>query len=173
MLMKTGILYFTTRFHGFGILRHVDPFVRMLHILHPVNLTIIFNIVYASLCCLYSSLGFVDLLKHNLLKALSANIFSNVDPLSYLGMCIECITDPLVTVDDVMTVISHLNNSVAGHDGLPASVEKKLSNDYVVPLTHFINMPIIQGDFHDTLKIAKVILINKGDDEQMVQNYHN
>ena len=32
MLMKTGILYFTTCFHGFGILRHVDPFVKMLHI---------------------------------------------------------------------------------------------------------------------------------------------
>ena len=30
--MKTGILYFTTCFHGFGILRHVDPFVRILHI---------------------------------------------------------------------------------------------------------------------------------------------
>ena len=30
--MKTGILYFTTCFHGFGILRHVDPFVKMLHI---------------------------------------------------------------------------------------------------------------------------------------------
>ena len=30
--MKTGILYFTACFHGFGILRHVDPFVRMLHI---------------------------------------------------------------------------------------------------------------------------------------------
>ena len=32
MLMKTGILYFTTCFHGLGILRHVDTFVRMLHI---------------------------------------------------------------------------------------------------------------------------------------------
>ena len=32
MLMKTGIFYFTTCFHGFGILRHVNPFVRMLHI---------------------------------------------------------------------------------------------------------------------------------------------
>ena len=30
--MKTGILYFTTCFHCFVILRHVDPFVRMLHI---------------------------------------------------------------------------------------------------------------------------------------------
>ena len=26
MLMKTGILYFKTCFHGFGILRQVDPF---------------------------------------------------------------------------------------------------------------------------------------------------
>ena len=32
MLMKTSILHLTTCFHGFAILRHVDPFVRMLHI---------------------------------------------------------------------------------------------------------------------------------------------
>ena len=36
LLLKTGILYFTTCFHGFGILRHVDPFVRMLHIWYGV-----------------------------------------------------------------------------------------------------------------------------------------
>ena len=74
------------------------------------------------------------------------DISSNVDPLSYVDMCIECITDPLVTVDDVMTVISQLNNSAAGHDGLPASIMKKLSNDYAIPLTHCINMSVIQGD---------------------------
>ena len=107
----------------------------------------------------------------NVGKSLSANISSNVDPLSYVDMCIECITDPLVTVDDVMTVISQFNNSAAGHDGLPASIMKKLSNDYAIPLTHCINMSVIQGDFPDTLKIAKVIPIYKGDDEQMVQNY--
>ena len=107
----------------------------------------------------------------NVGKSLSANISSNVDPLSYVDMCIECITDPLVTVDDVMPVISQLNNSAAGHDGLPASIMKKLSNDYAIPLTHCINMSVIQGDFPDTLKIAKVIPIYKGDDEQMVQNY--
>ena len=39
MLMKTGILYFTTCFHGFDILRHVDPFVRTLHILYISILT--------------------------------------------------------------------------------------------------------------------------------------
>ena len=107
----------------------------------------------------------------NVRKSLSANIVSTVDPLSYVDMCIECITDPLITVDDVMTVISQLNNSAAGHDGLLASIMKKLSNDYVIPLTHCINMSIVQGDFPDTLKIVKVIPRYKGDDEQMVQNY--
>ena len=42
----------------------------------------------------------------NVGKSLSGNISSNVDPLSHVDMCIECITDPLVTVDDVMAVIS-------------------------------------------------------------------
>ena len=32
-------------------------------------------------------------------------------------------------------------------------------------------MSIVQVDFPDTLKIAKVIPIYKGDDEQMVQNF--
>ena len=107
----------------------------------------------------------------NVGKSLSANISSNVDPLSYVDICSECITDPLVTVDDVMTVNSQLNNSAAGHDGLPASIMKKLSNDYVIPLTHCINMSVIQDDFPDILKVAKVIPLYKGDDEQMVQNY--
>ena len=86
-------------------------------------------------------------------------------------MCIGYIIDPLVTVDDVMTGILQLNNSADGHDSLPASIMKKLSNDYVIPLTHCINMTIVQGDFPKTLKIAKVIHIYKGDEELMVQNY--
>ena len=58
MLMKTGIFYFTTCFHGFGILRHVDPFVRMLHIyvksaplpINPVKYYILFKVeTYVSL----------------------------------------------------------------------------------------------------------------------------
>ena len=61
----------------------------------------------------------------NVGNSLLASIISNVDPLSYVDMCIECITDPFVTVDDVMSVISQLNNSAAGHDGLPASIMNK------------------------------------------------
>ena len=44
--MKTGILYFTTCFQGFGILRHVDPFVKMLHIYYTIYfIMIIMNFI--------------------------------------------------------------------------------------------------------------------------------
>ena len=44
--MKTGILYFTTCFHGFAILRHVDPFVRMLHIYYSYE-----SLLFHIFCC--------------------------------------------------------------------------------------------------------------------------
>ena len=49
MLMKIGILYFTTCFHGFAILRHVDPFVRMLHILTKYFTTDVVNLAMSVL----------------------------------------------------------------------------------------------------------------------------
>ena len=70
----------------------------------------------------------------------------------HMSICVLSVllsTAPLVTVDDVMTVISQLNNSAAGHDGLPASIMKKLSNDYLILLTHCIDMSIVQSDFPD------------------------
>ena len=51
--MKTGILYFTTCFHGFAILRHVDPFVRMLHIFESNFL------IYALNCRIKSDFAFL------------------------------------------------------------------------------------------------------------------
>ena len=61
MLMKTGILYFTTCFHGFGILRHVDPCVRMLHIYDLINLQKYF----------FPSLNFCDLENQGMLFSAS------------------------------------------------------------------------------------------------------
>ena len=74
-------------------------------------------------------------------------------------MCIECITDPLVSVNDVMAVISQLNNSATGHNGILVSIMEKLSKDYVTPLTHCIHISInyYSSDFPNTLKIANVI----------------
>ena len=59
--MKTGILYFTTCFHGFGILRHVDPFVRMLHIYRVHNSDN--NYCYISTIIIFSLLTMLVLIR--------------------------------------------------------------------------------------------------------------
>ena len=48
---------------------------------------------------------------------------------------------------------------------------KQLSTEYVLPLTFIINTSIIQGDFPEQLKLAKVLPMYKADDEQLIQNY--
>ena len=37
-------------------------------------------------------------------------------------------------------IISQLNNSAAGYDGLPASIMKQLDSAYIIPLTYMINL---------------------------------
>ena len=107
----------------------------------------------------------------NIGKSLAHNIVSNVDPLSYVERSNECITDIVITVDDVKSIVSQLNNSAAGHDDLPPSIMKQLCTEYCVPLTYIINLSITQGDFPEELKLAKVLPIYKNDDEQLIQNY--
>ena len=69
--------------------------------------------------------------------SLSQKIRSTDDPLSYIDYNNHCISELVVTEDCVKTVISQLNNSAPGHDGLP--IMKQLTNEYVIPLTHLIN----------------------------------
>ena len=68
-------------------------------------------------------------------------------------------------------IVSQLNNSAAGPDDLPASIMKQLSNEYCVPLTHLINLSVLQGDFPSEMKLAKVLLIYKAYNHQLIQNY--
>ena len=48
---------------------------------------------------------------------------------------------------------------------------KQLTNEYVLPLTHLINLSIVQGDFPNELKLAKVLPIYKSAEEHFTQNY--
>ena len=107
----------------------------------------------------------------NVGKTLAQNIKCDVDPLSYIERSNNAITDPIITVDGIKTIVSQLNNSAAGHDGLPPSIMKQLSVEFAVPLTYLIHSSIIQGDFPEELKLAKVLPIYKADDEQLIQNY--
>ena len=107
----------------------------------------------------------------NVGKSLANNIVSQIDPLSYIDKSKNCITDIAVTVNDVKTIVSQLNNSAAGPDDLPASIMKQVSNEYCIPLTHLINLSVLQGDFPSEMKLAKVLPIYKADNHQLIQNY--
>ena len=107
----------------------------------------------------------------NVGKSLAQKITSTDDPLSYIDYNNHCISELVVTEDCVKTVISQLNNSAPGHDGLPPSIIKQLTNEYVIPLTHLINLSIVQGDFPNELKLAKVLPICNSEEEQFTQNY--
>ena len=54
---------------------------------------------------------------------------------------------------------------------MPASILKQCIDIYIDPPTYLINVSINQGIFHNELKIAKVILIDKSYDKQLIQNY--
>ena len=48
---------------------------------------------------------------------------------------------------------------------------KSVSEEYIKPLTYLINKTIIQGHFPEELKLARVIPIYKGENDQLIQNY--
>ena len=107
----------------------------------------------------------------NVGKSLAKHIVSNVDPMSYIVYSENAIQNVHTTVDDIKTIVSQLNNSAAGHNELPPSIMKQLCNEYCIPLSYIINSSIIQGDFPEELKLAKVFPIYKADNEQHIQNY--
>ena len=78
---------------------------------------------------------------------------------------------PEVIEFKITNIIQDLKNSAVGNDEQPASIFKKVSDIYIKPLTFFINMSIREGIVHEELKLAKVIPIYKGEDDQLIQNY--
>ena len=108
----------------------------------------------------------------NVRKSQAQKITSTDDPLSYLDYNNQCNSDFFVTEDCGKTVISQFNSNAPGHDGLPPSVMKQGTSEYVIPLTHFIiNLSIVQGDFPNELKLAKVVPTYKSEEEHFTQNY--
>ena len=57
------------------------------------------------------------------------------------------------------------------YDELPTSIMKSVSEEYIKPLTYLINKTISQGHFPEELKLARVIPIYKGENDQLIQNY--
>ena len=76
-----------------------------------------------------------------------------------------------INIHEINSVISSLPSSAAGYDEIPVLIMKQLGNYYAEPLTHLINKSISQGLFPEEMELAKILLIYKSEDEQLVNNY--
>ena len=99
------------------------------------------------------------------------NIQTETNPLQYFESIKNSIHIPDINMDEVRTIISAIKNSASGYDELPASILKQCLDSYLEPLTLLKNLSIPLGIVPDKLKIARVLPIFKGEDEQLVQNY--
>ena len=106
----------------------------------------------------------------NVGSSLANNIHSTSNPLLYVQSTEKCMTIPEIHVTEVNTIISAMKNSASGYE-LPTSILKQSIDSYIKSLTCVINMSISQGIFPNQLKLARVIPLFKGEDEQLVQNY--
>ena len=102
---------------------------------------------------------------------LASKITSTLNPMTYISNIENSIFVPDVTENDVWNVIAQLKNSSAGWDHFPAIVAKQCINGYITPLTHVINLSLIQGVFPSELKLARVVPIYKNGDRQQITNY--
>ena len=102
---------------------------------------------------------------------LDKNVQSMTDPLSYIDPNEHSMSIPTIHSNEIKSIISKLNNSAPGYDNIPPKIGKLFATQYIDPLTYLITKSIKQGVFPNELKLAKVVLIFKTGDEQLVQNY--
>ena len=107
----------------------------------------------------------------NVGNSLARSIQSDNDPLLYLQTNIKSIYIPELDKIEIKSTISSMNNSSSGYDELPASIMKQCIDSYIEPLTLLINKSIQQGVFPVELKIARIIPLYKGENNQLIHNY--
>jgi hypothetical protein len=97
---------------------------------------------------------------------------THIKPDSYISQSVtNTIFFSPVIEDEVISIIKNMKNSSPGWDSIPPSLLKKTYIEFVKPLTHTLNLSIIQGIFPEELKIAKVIPIYKAGDQSTFSNY--
>ena len=99
---------------------------------------------------------------NNLSKDIPAN---GGDPVSYISSVIpDSIFLESVDESEIVTICRNLKVSSAGWDQILPKVVKLTYHNFIVPITHVMNLSIIHGVVPTELKLAKVVPIYKSRD---------
>ena len=83
----------------------------------------------------------------------------------------DCMNLQPVIVEEVKLIISNLKDGSSGWDDISSSIVKSTYENFISPLTHIMNISILQGVFPNEMKIAKVVPIFKAGDSMVMSNY--
>ena len=76
-----------------------------------------------------------------------------------------------VTYEETNDLLNSLKNSACGWDNLSVKFIKLCKEFIVAPLTHILNLSLLEGVFPEQLKIANVIPLHKSDDPMLFNHY--
>ena len=93
-------------------------------------------------------------------------------PLSYLGNRLSntIFLEP-VSEEEVYSIVTNLKNSAPGYDEVTAGILELSLPVINGPLTHILNLSLLEGVFPSELKVANVLPLYKADDDMLFNNY--
>ena len=96
----------------------------------------------------------------------------NKCPTTYMdNQVLESIVITPVVEEEVQAIIKSLKDSSAGWDAISARVVKTTYSSFITPLTHIMNISLLNGVFPSELKIACVIPLFKSGEPSNFSNY--
>ena len=96
----------------------------------------------------------------------------NKCPTTYMeNRILESMVIAPVVEDEVQSIIKSLKESSAGWDAISARVAKATYSSFIAPLTHIMNISLLNGVCPSELKIARVIPLFKSGEPSNFSNY--
>ena len=108
----------------------------------------------------------------NIGTTLSKDILTTGDPTSYIRNDIQSsiVVNP-ASKAEIKFIILSLKNASSGHDYISPKVFKATYETHLSPLTHVVNLSLMQGVFPSELKLARVVPIFKTGNHSTLSNY--
>ena len=109
----------------------------------------------------------------NIGTTLASNIpQGNKSSMTYMeSQVFESMVITPVVEEEVCSIIKLLKDGSAGWDAISARVVKAMHSSSIVPLTHIMNMSLLNGVFPSELNIARVIPLFKSGESNKFSNY--